>query len=80
MTSDEIISIIQEIFRDVLDDESVEIKRETTAEDVEDWDSLSHINLVVAIENQFDIKIALGELQLLKNVGDMVDLIGRKTE
>jgi acyl carrier protein len=45
---------------------------------VEDWDSLAHINLVVAIEKRFRIKFALGELQSLKNVGDMLDLIARK--
>lgn len=69
---------VQEVFRDIFDDESLMIKRETTAEDVEDWDSLMHINLVLAIEKEFNIKFALGEIQELKNVGDMIDLIERK--
>ena len=80
MSREEILPKINEIFRDVLDDETLVIAGETTADDVEDWDSLAHINLVVAIEQEFNIKIALGELQSLKNVGDMVDLIQKKTE
>ena len=66
------------IFHQVFDDESIVLKRDLTANDVDGWDSLSHINLVVAIEMAFRIKFALGELQSLKNVGEMVDLIEKK--
>ena len=69
---------LDEIFRQVFDDPSIVLKRETTADDIDEWDSLSHINLVIAVENRFKIKFALGELQTLKNVGDMVDLIEKK--
>jgi len=79
MEATQILDIVQGIFRDVFDRQDLIIQRETTAQDVEDWDSLAHINLVVAIEKRFNIKFALGELQALKNVGDMIDLIVRKS-
>ncbi len=69
---------IQEIFRDIFDDESLVIDRESNASTVEDWDSLAHVNLVTAIEKKYKIKFALAELQSLKNVGDMIDLIEKK--
>jgi acyl carrier protein len=72
------IDTLNEIFRQVFDDPGIVIKRETTADDIDEWDSLSHINLVIAVESKFNIKFALGELQTLKNVGDMVDLIEKK--
>ncbi len=68
------------IFHQVFEDDSIVIKRETTADDVDAWDSLSHINLVIAIEMEFNIRFALGELQTLKNVGEMCDLIDKKVK
>lgn len=72
------LEILEPIFREVFDDESVILRRETTADDIEEWDSLTHMNLVIALELRFKIKFALGELQKLKNVGEMLDLINRK--
>jgi acyl carrier protein len=69
---------IQEIFRNVFDDPSLIITRESNASTVEDWDSLAHVNLVTAIEKKYKIRFALGELQELKNVGDIIDLIEKK--
>jgi acyl carrier protein len=69
---------IQEIFRDIFDDPSLVITRDSNASTVEDWDSLAHVNLVTAIEKRYKIRFALGELQELKNVGDMIDLIQEK--
>lgn len=69
---------LQPIFRQVFEDEDITIKRETTADDIDAWDSLSHINLVIAIEMKFGIRFALGELQTLKNVGNLADLIDKK--
>lgn len=66
------------IFREVFDDPGIVLKRETTADDIDEWDSLSHINLVIAVETKFNIRFALGELQTLKNVGEMADLIEKK--
>ena len=66
------------IFRQVFDDESIVITRETTADDIDGWDSLSHMNLVAAVELKFKVRFALGELQSLKNVGHLADLIDKK--
>lgn len=74
----DILAQLQPIFQDILDQPELVISRESSALNVEDWDSLSHINLVTAVERHFKIKFALGELQDLKNVGDMVDLISAK--
>ena len=79
MTEVEVIAKLEQVFRDIFDEEELTINNETTAEDIEDWDSLAHINLVVSIEKEFDVKFALGELQTLRNVGDMVDLVIRKS-
>lgn len=75
MNRKEVSSQVQDIFRDVLDDEKLILSDETTANDVEDWDSLSHIQLVVAIEKQFNMKFSAKEILSWKNVGDMVDRI-----
>ena len=69
---------LNEVFRDVFDDETIVVNENTTADDIEDWDSLEHINLVVAIENEFGIKFSMGETTSLKNVGEMVSLINQK--
>lgn len=79
MTEVEVIAKLEQVFRDIFDEEELTINNETTAEDIEDWDSLAHINLVVSIEKEFDVKFALGELQALRNVGGMVDLVIRKS-
>ena len=78
MDKQEVINELQTIFRDVFDDEELTLTNETSAENIEDWDSLSHIRLVVAIEKKFAIKFSYDELQNMNNVGDMVDLICRK--
>lgn len=69
---------LQPIFQDVLDQPDLVITPQSNARTVEDWDSLAHINLVTAIEKHFKVKFALGELQELKDVGDMVALVQRK--
>jgi acyl carrier protein len=78
MTEELILEKLQPIFRDVLDQPDLEITRASNANNVEDWDSLSHITLVTTIQSRFQVKFALGELQGLKDVGDMVDLIEQK--
>ncbi|MBO4679305.1 MAG: acyl carrier protein [Lachnospiraceae bacterium] len=75
MTREEAYVKLNEVFRDVFDDESIEVNDATTAADIEDWDSLEHINLVVAVEKCFAIKFNMGEVAKLKNVGEMTDLI-----
>ena len=78
MDSATVIKEIQPIFRDVLDLPDLQLTRQSNASNVEGWDSLAHVNLVMAIEKRYKIKIALGELQDLKNVGEMADLIQKK--
>jgi acyl carrier protein len=75
---DDVLEQLQEIFRDILDQPDLVLTRQSNAHNVEDWDSLAHINLVSAIEKRYKIRFALGELQDLKNVGDMIDLIHLK--
>jgi acyl carrier protein len=75
METQDVLSRLQPIFNDVFDDQSIVIGRESSAETVEGWDSLAHINLVTSIEQEFGVKFALGELQELKNVGEMADLV-----
>lgn len=77
MTRDRIYEKMTEIFRDVFDDESIVLADETTADDIEDWDSLEQINLLMAIENNFGIKFRLADVSGLENVGAMVDLVQR---
>ena len=78
MTKEEILNDLQPIFQDVFDDEDIVITNESNAEQIEDWDSLSHIRLVVAIEKRLNIKFSFAELRDLKNVGEMIDLIQGK--
>ena len=75
MEKQEILAQVQEIFRDVLDNEDIVLTNETTANDIEEWDSLSHIQLIVAIEKNFKIKFTSLEIMKWKNVGEMVDTI-----
>lgn len=75
MSREEIFEELTEVFRDVFDDESITINDATTADDIDDWDSLEHINLVAAVEQQFGVKFNMGQILTLKNVGEMVDLI-----
>ena len=75
MTREELFEEINDIFRDVFDDDSLVITDETNSGDIEDWDSLEHINLVVAMEKRFNMKFNIKEVGNLKNVGEMADLI-----
>ena len=75
MTKEKIYEMLDEVFQDVFDDEDIHVGPQTTADDIEDWDSLEHINLVVAVENKFGIKFNMGEVVEMKNVGEMVDVI-----
>jgi acyl carrier protein len=74
MTREEVKKGVQEIFRDVFDDENLKITDKTTAEDVEDWDSMAHIVLLGAIEDAFHIKFPVKEIANIKTVGQIIDL------
>ena len=75
MNRAELFEKVQEIFRDIFDDENLIIEESTNSNDIDDWDSLNHINLVVAIESEVNIKLNFDELATLKDVGAMLDLI-----
>lgn len=78
MTREEVYERLNEVFRDVFDDDEITVNDATTAADIEDWDSMEHINLVVAVEKAFDIKFSMGEVNNFKNVGEMVNIIMEK--
>jgi len=78
MNNTEILQQIETIFKDVLDEENVTLTETTTANDVEGWDSLTHIQLIVAIEKHFKIKFSSKEILSWKNVGEMIDCINTK--
>jgi acyl carrier protein len=71
---------VNKIFIDILDDECIVLNTETTARDIDGWDSLTHIQLVVAVEKHFKIKFTSAEIQKFKNVGEMCEAIRLKTE
>lgn len=75
---EEILDRLQPVFREVLEDPSLQITRESSALTVDGWDSLAHVSLIVAVEEMFNVRFALGELEELRCVGDMVDLIAIK--
>lgn len=79
MSREEIYEQLNEVFQDVFDDEDIVVCDSTTADDIDDWDSLEHINLIVAVERQFHIKFNMGEVNKFRNVGEMVDVIVAKT-
>ena len=78
MNREKVFDEVQNIFRDIFDEEQLIINDSTNSDDIEDWDSLNHINLVSSIEREFKIKFALGELLALKDVGAMIDLMLKK--
>ena len=74
MTRQEIYSKLNEVFSDVFDEE-IAVTEDTTAADIEDWDSLTHITLISEVEDAFGIKMSMKDVLSLKNVGEMVDVI-----
>ena len=78
MTREEIMEKVNEIFRDVFDDETLIITDSTNSDDIEDWDSLEHISLIISMEKEFNMKFDIKEVNKLENVGQMVDMIKEK--
>ena len=80
MTREEVMKTLNEIFCDVFDDDSIVLTDETNSSDIDDWDSLEQINLIVNIENEFGMVFDMAEVSDLANVGEMADLIMRKAQ
>lgn len=78
MMNQEIMDRLNAIFQDVFDDDSLTITPETTAKDVEDWDSLTHITLIGAVEDEFRMKFSMKEVVEMKNVGELIDIVAAR--
>ena len=78
MNKNEIISRLNEVFRDVFGDDSISVNENTTSADIEDWDSIEHINLICAVENEFRMRFKMREVSGMKNVGEMIDIISER--
>ena len=75
MSREDIYERLNEVFQDVFGDDDIRVNDNTTAADVDGWDSLRHITLLAAIEDEFDIEFSMGATVKMKNVGEMVDYI-----
>jgi acyl carrier protein len=78
MSNDSIMSNVSSILKDTFDNQDLVVESNTSAEEIDEWDSLSHIQLISNLEKFFKIRFALGELQDLRNINDMVELINNK--
>jgi len=78
MTDPELYTELNDVFRQVLDDPTIALTPETTADDVDDWDSMNHIFIVVELEKRFGVKFQAAEMEELKNVGELAALVREK--
>ncbi|MCM1314967.1 MAG: acyl carrier protein [Ruminococcus sp.] len=78
MNKNEIVKRLTEVFRDIFDDDSIIITEKTTANDIDDWDSIEHINLIGAVEEEFDMRFKMREVSGMKNVGEMINIIAER--
>ena len=78
MDSKMIYARLNKVFRDVFDDDSITVNPKTTANDIEDWDSLEHITLIAAVEKEFKMKFKMGEIAAMKNVGEMANIVAAR--
>ena len=72
---EQIYERLNELFKVFFDDDSIEVDESTTADDIEDWDSLNHITLIDTVENEFGVRFTMGEVSGMKNVGEMAHII-----
>ncbi|HPY84634.1 acyl carrier protein [Ruminococcus sp. XPD3002] len=75
MNDQDIITRLNSVFRDVFDDDSLSVSENTTSADIEDWDSIEHINLISAVEDEFSMQFRMREVSGMKNVGEMIAII-----
>ncbi len=74
----EIFTRLNRVFQEVFDDRTIRVSPETTADDIEDWDSLEHITLISAVEREFRMKFKMGEISSMRNVGEMAQIIAQR--
>ena len=80
MDTREIFTRLNRVFQDVFDDDSIRVTPNTTADDIEDWDSLEHITLISAVEREFRMKFKMGEISSMKNVGEIASIIQQRAK
>ncbi len=80
MDAKEIFARLNKVFRDVFDDDSIKVTPKTTADDIDDWDSLEHITLISAVEREFGMKFKMGEISSMKNVGEMASIVAARAK
>ncbi|HSC18307.1 MAG TPA: acyl carrier protein [Rhizomicrobium sp.] len=78
MTRQEILATIRDILADILDNESLQLTESSTAEQVQDWDSINQVKLLIGLENELNFRFSASEVEGLKNVGALIDLVQRK--
>ena len=75
MQRNEVFERLNKVFREVFDDETISLNENTTADDIDGWDSLTHINVIFAVQGEFDVKFSVKDIIAMKNVGQLVDII-----
>ncbi len=73
MTPDDILEKLTDVFRDIFDDDTLTLTRETMAQNIEEWDSLNQIKLILGCEKEFEIRLKPRRINALQNIGEMVD-------
>ena len=78
MTKAEALEALTPVFREVFDDDSIEIDEETTAADIDAWDSVEHFNLISEIESRFKMRFSMREVSGMKNVGELAEIVAER--
>lgn len=78
MDKTEIITRLNGVFRDIFDDADLTVNENTTSADIDDWDSIEHINLIGAVEDEFSMHFKMREVSGMKNVGEMISIISER--
>lgn len=78
MNTKEIYERLESVFQEVFDDEDIQLTSSTTADDIDDWDSIEHITLISAVEDEFKMRFTMGEVSGMKNVGEMAEIIQQR--
>jgi acyl carrier protein len=75
LSTDNVYERLNKLFRDVLDDDGLVLRQDTVAKDVEGWDSMANVQLMLGVEREFGVHLSAGQMQALRNVGDLVSVI-----